>query len=114
METSRGSGKTCVGVVRSLLLDHQHGDTSVKSATFRGGVIAYGILIPISLGAEAVWGDAHRLQLSDHAIGSVLRERQIMPRIASVIGVATNRETNCRTGLEDYRDVVELLSGLRL
>jgi hypothetical protein len=83
------------------------GDTSIHGPTFRGRIVGDGVLPPIALGCEAIWGNTFVNQFSHNAVGSPLRKLKIPLCAANIVGIPANLHVDTRISRQIRGKVVE-------
>ena len=67
---------------------------SIHGPAFRGGIVGDGVLLSITLGGEAIWGNTLVDQFSHNTVGSLPRELKIPLSAANIVGIAGDLGTD--------------------
>ena len=90
------------------LLRNTHGDVSILPSPFLGGVVRDGVLLPVTLGGEAVWGNTLANQLSHDALGPIPGKAKIWLSSSYIVGIAGDRHSDTGTTRQKRCNVIEL------
>src|SRR4030095_6753238 len=98
-------------VVTCLLISHADIYPTVTLPTLFYRVVGHGKLLSVAFGRESRLWDPQSYKFVERARSTVLRELEVVCRITSVIGVATNLQCDLRIGLQDRCHVCQLFLG---